>query len=196
MKKNIKRCDWCQNDELYCRYHDEEWGVPTHDDNVLFEMLILEGAQAGLSWITILRKRENYRKAFDNFNIDKILKYSDKKIEELINNEGIIRNRLKIQSVITNAKAFRAIQEEFGSFDKYLWDYVNYKPIDNDIKDISKVPTTTDLSDKISKDLKKRGMKFVGPTIIYAYLQAVGIVNDHIDDCYLSAKKRPRLIKN
>lgn len=189
MKKDLQRCDWCCNDELYCRYHDEEWGIPLHDDKKLFEMLILEGAQAGLSWITVLRKRENYRKAFDNFDIDKILKYNDKKIEELMNNKGIIRNSLKIKSVITNAKSFRAIQEEFGSFDKFLWTYVDNKPINNNLNHISEIPTKNELSDRISKDLKKRGFKFIGSTIIYAYLQAVGIINDHVNYCFLSVNK-------
>ena len=183
MNKSIKRCDWTGDDELYCQYHDKEWGVPIHDDKKLFELLILEGAQAGLSWITVLRKRDNYRKAFDNFDISKILKYDDNKINELLQNEGIIRNRLKICSVISNAKAFREIQEEYGSFDNYIWSYVNNKPICNKWKNVSEIPATTDLSDKISKDLKDRGFKFIGSTIIYAYMQSIGMVNDHILSC-------------
>lgn len=185
MNKKFERCAWAGEDELYCRYHDEEWGVPCHDDRKLFEMLCLEGAQAGLSWITILRKRENYCRAFDGFAIDKILAYDDDKVEELMQNAGIVRNRLKIQSVITNAKAFREVQKEYGSFDSYLWSYVNGTPVCNSWNDISEIPAKTELSDQISKDLKKRGFKFVGSTIIYAYIQAVGIVNDHTANCFL-----------
>lgn len=181
--KGIKRCAWAGDDELYCRYHDEEWGIPVHDDQKLFEMLILEGAQAGLSWITILRKRENYRKAFDGFNIDKILKYDEAKLDALMQDAGIVRNRLKIQSVVVNAKAFRAVQEEFGNFDTFLWSYVDGTPIINNWKDESEIPAKTELSDQISKDLKKRGFKFVGSTIVYAYMQAVGMVNDHVLGC-------------
>lgn len=183
MNQEITRCAWSGDDELYCRYHDEEWGVPTHDDRMLFEMLCLEGAQAGLSWITILRKRENYRKAFDNFDIDKILKYDEEKIAALLQDAGIVRNRLKIRSVITNAEAFRKVQEEYGSFDRFLWAYVNETPIINHLRDMSEVPAKTELSDQISKDLKKRGFKFVGSTIIYAYMQSVGMVNDHVIGC-------------
>lgn len=183
MNKEMKRCDWAGDDELYCRYHDEDWGVPVHDDKKLFEMLILEGAQAGLSWITILRKRENYRKAFDDFDIDKILEYDERKFEELLNDEGIVRNRLKIRSVVENAKAFRAVQEEYGSFDNYLWSYVGGTPICNNWKDMAELPAKTELSDQISKDLKKRGFKFIGSTIVYAYMQSVGLVNDHMITC-------------
>ncbi|MDL2327348.1 DNA-3-methyladenine glycosylase I [Ruminococcaceae bacterium OttesenSCG-928-A11] len=190
MKKDLVRCSWSGDDELYCDYHDNEWGVPTHDDDKLFEMLVLEGAQAGLSWITILRKRENYRKAFDNFDINKILKYDDSKLSELIQDAGIVRNKLKIQSVVTNARAFREVQKEYGSFDKFLWSYVNGVPIINRFKDISEIPAKTDLSDRISKDLKKRGFKFVGSTIVYAYMQSVGLVNDHVEGCYLLAGKK------
>jgi DNA-3-methyladenine glycosylase I len=179
----MKRCDWAGNDELYIRYHDSEWGVPVYDDRHLFEMLTLEGAQAGLSWITILRKRENYKEAFDNFNVEKISRYNELKIQELLENKGIVRNKLKINSVITNAKLFIKIQEEFGSFSKYIWSFVNEKPIQNKWKKISEVPAKTDLSDKISKELQKRGFKFVGSTIIYSYLQAIGVVNDHLVDC-------------
>ena len=183
MGKDVIRCAWSGDDELYCRYHDEEWGIPAHDDARLFEMLNLEGAQAGLSWITILRKRENYRKAFDGFDIDKILTYDDNKIDALMQDTGIVRNRLKIQSVITNAKAFRAVQKEYGSFDSFLWSYVDATPICNSWNDISEIPAKTELSDRISKDLKKRGFKFVGSTIVYAYMQSVGLVNDHICSC-------------
>lgn len=189
MDKNLKRCAWAGEDELYCRYHDEEWGVPLHEDNRLFEMLVLEGAQAGLSWITILRKRENYRRAFDGFDIDKILNYDESKVESLMQDAGIVRNRLKIQSVLTNARAFRAVQEEYGSFDRYLWSYVEGTPICNSWSDSSELPARTELSDRISRDLKKRGFKFVGSTIVYAYMQAVGMVNDHMSYCFLRAGK-------
>lgn len=180
----MERCKWAGTDELYCKYHDNEWGEPVHDDNILFEFLILEGAQAGLSWITVLRKRENYRKAFDDFNYNKIAEYTSEKIEELMNNEGIIRNRLKITSAIINAKEFIKIREEFGTFDKYIWGFTEGKTIYNDFKDIGELPASTPLSDIISKDMKKRGFKFVGSTIIYAFLQAVGIVNDHTENCF------------
>lgn len=190
MDKKLERCAWAGEDELYCRYHDEEWGVPCHEDRKLFEMLNLEGAQAGLSWITILRKRENYRQAFDGFDIDKILAYGDDKVDELMQNAGIVRNRLKIQSVITNAKAFRAIQQEFGSFDSFLWSYVDETPICNNWSDMSEIPAKTELSDRISKDLKKRGFKFIGSTIVYAYMQAVGMVNDHTTNCFLKTGKK------
>jgi DNA-3-methyladenine glycosylase I len=179
------RCDWVPIDNpLYVNYHDKEWGVPVHDDRKLFEMLILEGAQAGLSWSTILKKRENYKKAFDNFDFEKISKYDDKKVSELLQNKGIIRNKLKIKSAIKNAKVFLEIRKEFGAFDKYIWNFVNNKSIKNSFKLLSDLPTRTELSDKISKDLKKRGMNFVGPTIIYAFIQAVGIVNDHQVKCF------------
>ncbi|MBS9774522.1 MAG: DNA-3-methyladenine glycosylase I [Tenacibaculum sp.] len=182
MDKN--RCFWVSNDQLYCKYHDEEWGVPVFDDLVLFEFLILEGFQAGLSWITILKKRENFRNAFDDFNYNKIAKYSEDKLEELRNDKGIIRNKLKIESAVINAKAFIKVQEEFGSFSKYIWGFVNEKPIKNTFKNKYDVPATTELSDKISKDLKKRGFKFVGSTIIYAFMQAIGMVNDHTLNCF------------
>ena len=184
MGTDIMRCAWAGEDKLYQRYHDEEWGIPVHDDGKLFEMLILEGAQAGLSWITILRRRDNYRKAFDGFDIDTILTYDEHKLEELRQDEGIIRNRLKIQSVVTNAKAFRAVQKEYGSFDKFIWAYVDGKPIINKWSDISQLPAETKLSATISKELKKRGFKFVGPTIVYAYMQAIGMVDDHTMDCF------------
>ncbi|UYO99497.1 DNA-3-methyladenine glycosylase I [Oceanotoga sp. DSM 15011] len=180
----MNRCDWVTNDEIYIKYHDEEWGIPVHDDRKLFEMLILEGAQAGLSWITVLKKRENYRKAFDNFDYNKIANYDDKKIDELLKNSGIIRNKRKINSAINNSKIFIKIINEFDSFDKYLWSFVNFKPIKNNFNTIEDVPSKTELSDKISKDLKKRGMSFVGSTIIYSYLQAVGVVDDHIKSCF------------
>jgi DNA-3-methyladenine glycosylase I len=178
------RCKWCGDDPLYIKYHDEEWGVPEHDDRKLFEMLILEGAQAGLSWITVLKKRENYRKAFNNFDVVKISKYSENKIAKLLENAGIIRNRLKVNSTVTNAKAFLKIQEEFGSFDKYIWQFVGHKPIVNKFKSLSELPTNTGISDLMSKDLKKRGFKFIGSTICYAFMQATGMVNDHTTDCF------------
>jgi len=178
------RCCWCGEVPIYVDYHDNEWGRPVHDDKKLFEMLILEGAQAGLSWLTVLKKRENYRVAFDGFDPAKVALYDDAKIEELLANPGIIRNRLKINAAVANAKAFLRIQEEHGSFDKYLWSYVNYKPIANRFKKMENFVTTSSVSDKISKDLKKRGMNFVGSTIIYAFMQAVGMVNDHFIDCF------------
>lgn len=179
------RCKWLNlKNPLYVEYHDKEWGVAVHDDVKLFEMLILEGAQAGLSWETVLNKREGYRKAFKNFDLKKVSKMTDEEFEKLMFNEAIIRNRLKIFSVRKNAKVFIEIQKEFSSFDKYLWGYVNGKPIKNRPKSLKQVPSKTELSDIISKDLKKRGMSFVGSTIIYAYLQAVGIVNDHTTDCF------------
>ncbi|MBU5677649.1 DNA-3-methyladenine glycosylase I [Alkaliphilus sp. MSJ-5] len=180
----MKRCSWCENDELYIKYHDEEWGVPVHDDNKHFEFLVLESAQAGLSWITILRKRDNYRKAYDNFDPVKVAKYDEEKINELINNPGIIRNRRKIEASVNNAQRFLEIQKEFGSFNNYLWGFINNETIKNEWDNISQVPANTDLSSKISKDLKKRGFRFVGSTIIYSYLQAAGLVNDHIKDCF------------
>ena len=179
-----KRCTWCGNDPLYVAYHDEEWGVPVYDDARLFEFLILETFQAGLSWITILRKRENFRKAFDNFDYKKIAQYSDEKFERLLNDKGIIRNKLKIKATITNAQAFMKIQEEFGSFSKYIWQFTDGKPIQNAFKTSKEVPATTEISDKLSKDLKKKGFKFVGSTVIYAHMQATGMVNDHTTDCF------------
>jgi DNA-3-methyladenine glycosylase I len=179
----MKRCTWPSN-ELAIRYHDEEWGVPLHDDHKLFEFLILEGAQAGLSWDTILRKRENYRKAFDGFDVNKVARYTDKKIEKLLQDEGIIRNRLKVASAVSNAKAFLAVQKEFGSFDTYIWSFVDGKPIVNKWKMSSQIPAKSEVSDAISKDLKKRGFNFVGSTIIYANMQATGMVNDHLVSCF------------
>lgn len=178
------RCGWANKDQLYKDYHDNEWGVPLHDDTRLFEMLNLEGAQAGLSWYTVLTKRENYRKAFDNWDAKKIAKYSDKKIESLMENAGIIRNRLKINATIGNAKAFLAVQKEFGSFDAYIWSFVGNKPIENKVKSLSDVPAKTTISDTMSKDLLKRGFKFVGSTICYAFMQATGMVNDHMASCW------------
>ena len=182
------RCQWCVGDKLYQEYHDKEWGKPIYDDAILFEFIILESFQAGLSWITILKKRENFRNAFDNFNYKKIANYDEKKIAELMQNAGIIRSELKIKSAISNAKAFLKIQQEFGSFSKYIWNFTNGIPIVNHPKTAIDVPATTILSESISKDLKKRGFKFVGPTIVYAYMQAVGIVNDHVADCFTRNK--------
>ena len=178
------RCGWVFDDPLYLEYHDNEWGVPVHDDRLLFEFLILEGAQAGLSWITILKKRNNYRKAFDNFNPSKISKYDPKKINSLLLNPGIIRNRLKIESAIKNAKAFLEIKKKFKSFDVFIWQFVNYKPIINCWKNDRKVPTTSPEAQKMSSSLKKWGFSFVGPTICYSFMQAVGMVNDHITSCF------------
>ena len=180
----IRRCAWVPDDELYTKYHDEEWGVPVYDDRLLFEFLILEGAQAGLSWSTILNKRENYRKAFDYFNAKKIANYDQKKIDELLNNPGIVRNRLKIRSTIQNAIAFLEIQKEMGSFRDYIWSFVDGKPLINRFQQLKEIPAKTDISDKMSKDLKKRGFNFVGSTICYAFMQAVGMVNDHTVDCF------------
>ncbi len=183
--QNKRRCAWVNlNDKLYVDYHDTQWGVPVYDDRLLFEMLILEGAQAGLSWQTILKKRQNYKRAFDNFDVQKVAKYDATKISELLQNSGIVRNKLKINAAVKNAKAFIEIQREFGSFSNYIWAFVGNNPILNHFKDIAEIPTKTELSDTISKDLKKRGMSFVGSTIIYAYMQAIGMVNDHQIDCF------------
>ncbi|MFZ1528990.1 MAG: DNA-3-methyladenine glycosylase I [Ferruginibacter sp.] len=184
MSTQKKRCYWCLKDELYMRYHDEEWGVPVHDDQQLFEMLNLEGAQAGLSWYAVLAKRENYRLAFDNWDAKKIAKYSPAKIEKLLLNPGIIRNRLKVEGTVKNAKAFLAVQKEFGSFDAYIWQFTGGKTILNTIASSKDIVAKTSISDAMSKDLLKRGFKFVGSTICYAYMQAVGMVNDHFDDCW------------
>lgn len=181
------RCHWATND-LNIPYHDAEWGVPLHDDRGLFEFLILEGAQAGLSWDTILRKRENYRAAFDNFDPEKVARYSEAKCAELLLNEGIIRNRLKVASAVGNAKAFLKVQDEFGSFDSYIWAYVGGEPIVNRPTGLGDVPAKTDISDAISKDLKKRGFNFVGSTIMYAFMQATGMVNDHLVTCFRFAE--------
>ena len=177
------RCTWASN-ELNIPYHDTEWGVPVHDDRTFFEFLILEGAQAGLSWDTVLKKRDAYRAAFDNFEPAKVAKYTDAKCAKLMQNEGIIRNRLKVASAVRNAKAFLAVQKEFGSFDKYIWSFVGGKPIVNKLKGHGDVPAKTDISDAMSKDLKKRGFNFVGSTIMYAFMQATGMVNDHLTSCF------------
>lgn len=179
----MNRCSWAKN-EINISYHDAEWGVPLHDDRDLFEFLILEGAQAGLSWDTILRKREAYREAFDNFDPAKVARYDEAKCAKLLLNEGIIRNRLKIKSAVGNAKAFLAVQKEFGAFDKYIWAFVGGKPLDNKVKSMSDVPAKTEISDAIAKDLKKRGFNFVGSTIMYAFMQATGMVNDHLVTCF------------
>lgn len=179
----MRRCQWAK-DQLLAEYHDKEWGVPQHDDTKLFELLILEGAQAGLAWSTILKRRESYRKAFDNFDAAKIAKYTKQDVKRLLADEGIIRNRLKVESTIDNARHFLEVQNEFGSFDRYLWGFVDDKPIQNKFKKLSDIPTSTPLSDKISKDLKKRGFRFVGTTICYAYMQAIGMTNDHTTDCF------------
>ncbi len=179
-----QRCWWPGDDPLYQQYHDEEWGVPVRDDRKLFEFLILEGAQAGLSWITVLRKRAAYRKAFADFDYHKVARFDDKKVEQLLQNEGIIRNRLKIRSAIKNAQAFIEVQKEFGSFSNYLWSFVGHKPMQNARKEKGDVPAVTPEAEKLSRDLKKRGFTFVGPTIIYAHMQATGMVNDHLTDCF------------
>ena len=184
MEQAVKRCAWAGSDPLYTKYHDEEWGKPVYDDKTLFEFLILEGAQAGLSWITILRRRENYRKAFADFEAEEVAAFSEKDVERLMNDAGIIRNRLKVNGAITNAKLFLQVQKEFGSFSNYLWGFLpDKKPIINNIQHMGQVPARTELSDKISKDMKKRGFKFFGTTICYAHMQATGMVNDHIEDC-------------
>ncbi|HQE33441.1 DNA-3-methyladenine glycosylase I [Flavobacterium alvei] len=180
----LQRCSWCLSSDLYKKYHDEEWGVPVYEDQKLFEFLLLETFQAGLSWITILNKRENFRKAFDDFDYIKIANYSEAKIQELLLDAGIIRNKLKVYSAVSNAQAFIKIQEEFGSFSKYIWGFVDGKPIDNHRKSLKEVQAATPLSDTISKDLKKRGFKFVGSTVVYAHMQATGMVNDHVEDCW------------
>ncbi len=178
------RCHWCGDDELYMKYHDNEWGVPVFDDKLLFEFLVLETFQAGLSWITILRKRENFRQAFDNFDYRKIARYDESKYDELLLNAGIIRNKLKIKSAIVNAQLFMLIQKEKGSFSNYIWNFTDGKPIQNNWQQMNNVPATTELSDTISKALKKKGFKFVGSTVIYAYMQAIGMVNDHMKSCF------------
>jgi len=178
------RCEWCLKDGLYLQYHDEEWGVPVHDERKLFEFLLLEGAQAGLSWLTVLRKREAYRKAFDGFDPQKIALYDNSKIIELINNEGVIRNKLKIESAIKNARAFLMIQEQMDSFDRYIWNFVDGQTIQNRFATLKEIPAETEISRIISKDMKKRGFSFVGPTIIYAQMQATGMVNDHLINCH------------
>jgi DNA-3-methyladenine glycosylase I len=182
-EKIIARCPWCGDDPLYVEYHDKEWGKPLHDDQRLFEFLLLESFQAGLSWITILRKRENFRKAFDNFDAKKVAKYGDEKIERLLLDSGIIRNRAKIEAAINNARIYLGIQKEYGSFDKYIWQFVDHKPILNKRRNMSEVPAITHEATQMSKTLKKRGFKFIGPTTCYAFMQATGMVNDHFVDC-------------
>lgn len=182
--EELKRCGWCVGDSLYEEYHDQEWGVPVYDDKVLFEFLVLETFQAGLSWITILKKRENFRQAFDDFNYIAIAKYSEDKIQKLLQDPGIIRNKLKVRAAVSNAVAFQKVQQEFGSFSKYIWDFVDHKPVQNRVENYKKAPATTAVSDKLSKDLKKRGFKFVGSTVIYAHMQATGMVNDHELSCF------------
>lgn len=180
-----KRCDWCENTfDAYVEYHDKEWGVPVHDDKVQFEFLILEGAQAGLSWSTILKKRDGYRNAFANFDVEKVARFDEDKIRGLLNNPGIVRNKLKVRSAVTNAQKFIQVQEEFGSFDEYLWSYVDGTSIQNNWESMKEVPASTEISDQLAKDLKKRGFKFVGSTIMYAHMQAVGMVNDHLVSCF------------
>jgi len=179
-----KRCEWCGTDPLYVAYHDDEWGVPAHDDRRLFEMLVLEGAQAGLSWSTILKKREAYREAFDHFDPEKVARYTPKRIETLLANPGIVRNRLKVESAVRNARAFLKVVDEFGSFDRYIWSFVDGRPVQNEWRRLRDLPPKTPQSDAMSKDLKKRGFNFVGSTICYAFMQAVGMVNDHVVDCY------------
>lgn len=182
--ENKTRCAWCEKDDLYRNYHDNEWGKPVYDDETIFEFLILETFQAGLSWYTVLSKRENFRKAFDNFDLIKIANYSEDKMAKLAEDTGIIRNKLKIKATVTNAQAFMKVQEEFGTFSKYIWGFVDGKPIDNQPKTLSEVKATIPISDALSKDLKKRGFKFVGSTVMYAHMQATGMVNDHVMDCW------------
>lgn len=179
-----KRCDWAGRDPLYVKYHDEEWGVPVYDDQVLFEFLILEGMQAGLSWSTILKKRGNFRQAFDEFDPRKIAQYDSNKSNKLLQNPGIIRNRLKIEAAVQNARSYLTVEQEFGSFSQYIWQFVNHKPLINSWKSLKEIPAKTAISDDMSKDLKKKGFKFVGSTICYAFMQAVGMVNDHVVDCF------------
>ena len=180
----ITRCGWCGTDPLYTSYHDVEWGVPQHDDRKLFEMSVLDGAQAGLSWITILRKREAYRRAFDQFDAEQVVRYDQAKIASLLTDPGIVRNRLKIESAVHNARAYLAVREQFGTFDRYLWQFVDGKPVQHSFSALSEVPPTTPLSDQLSQELRKRGFKFVGSTIVYAFIQAAGLVNDHLLSCF------------
>jgi DNA-3-methyladenine glycosylase I len=189
MSKEKVRCSWCLKDDLYKQYHDEEWGVPLYDDNKLFEMLCLEGAQAGLSWYTVLTKRENYRKAFDGFDATKMVRYSDKKIEALLQNPGIIRNRLKVKAFVQNVRGFLEVQKEFGSFSNYIWQFTGGKPLKKHPLALSDIPTKTKESDAMSKDLLKRGFKFAGSTICYAFMQATGMVDDHVADCWKRKKR-------
>jgi len=188
-----KRCAWCGNDPLYQQYHDREWGVPCRDDQTLFEYVTLEGAQAGLSWITVLRKRETYRKAFAQFDVHKVAAFDQADIERLLEDQGIVRNRLKVASTISNARLFIEIQKEYGSFSDYIWDFVDNMPIVNHWSSLAEIPVSTELSDRISKELKKRGFKFFGTTICYAFLQAVGVVNDHTTDCFRYGQTAPEV---
>ena len=181
---SIIRCQWCEGIDIYERYHDEEWGVPVYDDKIFFEFLILEGAQAGLSWLTVLRKREGYRAAFADFDYRQVARFDEAKMEALMQDAGIVRNRLKIRSAVINAQKFIEVQEEYGSFSDYIWSFVDHQPVNNAFSSMSEVPAKTPLSDRISKDLAKRGFKFVGSTIIYAFLQATGLVNDHFTYCH------------
>ena len=185
---SIHRCGWCMKDELYMRYHDEEWGSPLHDDQMLFEFLILETMQAGLSWHTILKKRENFRAAYHNFDVERVARFGEREIEELLLDAGIIRNRAKIEASVRNARAFIRVQEEFGSFDSYIWDFVDGRPIVNTWKELSQLPASTPLSDRVSKELKQRGFGFVGTTVVYAHMQATGMVNDHLVSCFRHAE--------
>lgn len=183
--KELIRCGWCEKSELYQSYHDEEWGRPVFEDKIIFEFLVLESFQAGLSWLTILNKRENFRLAFDDFNYKKIAKYSDEKVLELMSNPGIVRNRLKISATINNAKRFQEVQKEFGTFSQYIWNFVSGKPIINHPKTLDDVPATSEISDLLASDLKLRGFKFLGSTVIYAHMQATGMVNDHVENCWV-----------
>ena len=182
--EDITRCEWCLGNELYMDYHDKEWGVPVHDDKVHFEFLVLESAQAGLSWLTILKRREQYRRLYDGFDVEKVAKYDDKRIEKMLLDPGIIRNRKKIESSISNARFFLEIVKEFGSFDKYIWGFTEGNVLTNHRGSLSELPANTELSDRVSKDLKKRGFRFLGSTIMYAHLQSIGIINDHVVDCF------------
>jgi DNA-3-methyladenine glycosylase I len=196
INQSLNRCGWAGEDPLYCEYHDNEWGIPSHDDRYLFEMLMLEGAQAGLSWLTILKRREGYREVFDHFDWTINMNYTDDELHEKLKDERIIRNRLKVFSVRNNAILFQKLIDEFGSFDNYLWSYVDYKPIINQWRTISEVPATSEISDKLSRDLKKRGFKFIGSTICYAFIQAVGLVNDHLLDCFCRNKQSKRSLSS
>ena len=187
--QEIKRCEWCESSDLYREYHDNEWGKPSFDDRTHFEFLVLESAQAGLSWITILKKRENYRKAYSNFDPEKVARYGEKKITALLSDPGIVRNRLKIESSINNAKLFLGIQKEFGSFSDYIWGFTGGKPVTGKWKTIAEIPARTELSDRIAADMKKRGFKFLGSIILYSHLQATGVVNDHVTSCFRYKQK-------
>lgn len=187
--EKVTKCDWCLGNDLYERYHDEEWGVPVHDDQKLFEFLILEGAQAGLSWLTILKRREGYQRAYDHFDVEKVARYDEHKIAELLDDRGIIRNKLKVHTSVTNAQSFIKVQEEFGSFDQYIWQFTHGETLVNHPKVMADIPATSKESDALSKDLKKRGFKFVGSTIMYAHMQATGMVDDHIDSCWVKGER-------